>query len=571
MQRFTFLISAVLVWIFALPASANDDLKTRRINKSRVKRRDSVTALKNHKVRVAGKNGVRVEDLSKKALARHRAMVRHMKKARRGLQGDPVVAEEVIETADATVIVATMSATVADAAVVETEVPELSAAKQSRRPKFRANQLSGQALDNFKALKKRLRKKPKRHPLRRAMKQGDDALLEALARGEGDIEVVTTVAIPKDVPEIRDGRLQLPQATAWGGFDYGGMAAFMLANGVYPSIPIGLLTALADEEQELPQTTTSGTAKLTHKTILGHTITGGWEWETKWKFAIAEVRMSAGLSYGVGLRAPVKIETKVSPKKIDTVGPQDVSEKYETEVTAKVFNAPETFYRDAGLANGDLVGGKEFVLYGQLYFNVDGKVDLYLTEPSISFGRTFGIDYSKHFQPPFGDCSDCGLDFFIPAELTNTSVSAGVVRGDLELGFKVGGKGTLSFDYESYVDDKRVKSKHGGEEKWKHRFEYKKERTRTAKTWPKVLKKQKSIKYGYRLADFKYKWDVSITPGLQGGIAVDLGVWDHTFNLGPYWFDVFEIDVGTVKLERHEGAKNIFKRTKRGTKTWSKN
>jgi hypothetical protein len=569
MRRVALWVAAVVVIGFGLPAHADDDLRARRM-KARVLKKGKLAQLKARKVKVAGNKTMTIDAIANKALRKHRDMAAKLRKARRGLLSDPTTSEEAIETADATVLVATVKATVTDPGVVAGEVPELADLRRRRRVKLRARRLRGKARQNFERLKARLKNEPANHPLRKAMEKGDDALLEAIARGEGEVEITTTVAVPKEGPEIVNGKLEVPAFDPFGGFEYSqARRAIQLPAGKTARLPLDTVIRAIEKDDPAPEPITdrSGPVTNVHKTVLGRTVKGGWEWEKKWTFSVATVKISAGLSYGLGIRIPLRIKAKVKPGGVERTAVNDIDRDLTVEITPKIFNADEDFYREAGIAPGDRVQGKELVLNAQLYFNVTGKADLYVAEPKISFGKSFGIVEDQHFKPPFGNCSSssrCGFDIWLDPHLTQTTFNAGAVRGDASLGFNVTGSGELLMDVQTWIDDKERFSKHATKNRKTHSVSFNKEKTKTFKAEIKKMVRSGTKRYGYRLSNFEYQWQMSVVPALKAGVTVDLGVWDHRFNIGPFYFDFIELPLGRADFRAHDGAKKIFKRAKAG-------
>jgi hypothetical protein len=437
-------------------------------------------------------------------------------------------------------------------------------------------------------MKAEVRAKPAGHPLKAALEKGDQQLLDALARGEGDVEMTTTVVIPKVSPPIQNGKLQVPQVDD-SGFVYNAIKPIQIAPGTFEvegrlATPLMLHPAVAVGSAPEPtvaaaprrSTTETGTAKTHHKYVLGFTRSGAWEWEDKWSFLNADVTISAGASYGLGLRVPVRVDTEITPKRLVLKNAaKDEPGEYTVKVTAKTRDGNLDFYKDAEMPVADRHDGKELVMEASVWFKVKGTLDLWLDKVKRTVEGGVGFDYGRNFVPPHGDCGKkCGFDFWIPAKITRTDFNVAVLKGSAQVGFWVAGDGEVSMDFEAYYGQDRIKSKKGGEEKWKHRLIFPKERSFQAKGQLTTMTMAKGVQereksYGYKLSAPEYKWDIDVTPGLKGGLTVDLGVWDHKFNLGPWWFDWARINLGKVGLNRHKGTKAIYKELG-GTKVWKK-
>ncbi|MCA9556450.1 MAG: hypothetical protein KC933_40880, partial [Myxococcales bacterium] len=400
--------------------------------------------MKAQKVKVAGRGEETLGDLADKALQRSRAMQRRMQKARRALLRDAEVEEEVIETDDATLLVARVAAVVVDPAALAAELPELASLQRpGATSKIKAAQLTGEARTNFEEMKAEVQAKPADHPLKKALAQGDQALLDALARGEGDVEVTTTVVVPKELPAIQGGRLMVPAVDEDSGFVIGKVAPIQFVPAPLEgrlATPLVFYPMAAAEPAgpepvtaaRPPTTTETGVAKATHKYVLGFTETGSWEWEDKWSFLNAYVTISAGASYGFGLRVPVRIDTEITPKKLVLKNAaKDEPGEYTVKVTAKTVDGNLDFYKEAEVPVADRHDGKELVMEASVWFKVKGSLDLWLDEVKRTVQGGTGFDYGRHFLPPHGDCgAKCGFDFWIPATITRTHFDVAVVKGD---------------------------------------------------------------------------------------------------------------------------------------------
>jgi hypothetical protein len=77
-----------------------EGLSKRRLKRMKARRRGKLKAMKEHKVKVAGRGEETIGALADRALRRHRAMQKRMRKARRALMKEAAIEEEAIETDD---------------------------------------------------------------------------------------------------------------------------------------------------------------------------------------------------------------------------------------------------------------------------------------------------------------------------------------------------------------------------------------------------------------------------------------------------------------------------------------
>jgi hypothetical protein len=217
--------------------------------------------------------------------------------------------------------------------------------------------------------------------------------------------------------------------------------------------------------------------------------------------------------------------------------------------------------------------GKELVFEAGFDLRYDLKAGWGAIKKSGGVGKDF--DYGRNFKPPFANCgTKCGLDVWIPAEVTRTSLGITLakniyVKGSARVGFNIGGSGSVNVDYESQFARDTPRSLYRGDERKSHRLAFDNETTHTIKTELPMLDRPGSRNYGFRLYDPSYVWKVKVTPGVRVDVDVRAGNWvDKSYTVGPMWLNGLALDLGSLQLPRHDGTVNSY-RLNSGTKTFS--
>lgn len=505
-------------------------------NGQAIVRSGSVASLAGQVVPVGGTRQATIGSLAEQALAPARSMQSKLPQAASALFGSPVLSEEVAETADATILTSRTSFTVTDRAALGRQVPELGGFTPGTA---RLNQLSPGQRQAFDSYRRSLASKPAGHPLREASNRGDQALLDALATGVADVTITTNVRVEK-LPTPASGR-------------------FAVLNGPagIPAVAAPAGTASVAGPAGAPQGNASGQVDHTAKFLTGWSLGDSLHWSTKADYGLASLEVGFHAGYTVGLRVPVELRGTMTPSLVERRGSGAFRDSYEVSVhDVAAVDGDAAHYRNVGLATDLIADGDEFALEADAYAFAKGEV--LGSRFDERFPRQPLFDEGKNMRPPYGDCGPgCGLDFFFPCNLTKTCIDVlGIVTGGAQVGFNVGGTGSLSYTYASLVNGDVASStrRSTGETARTHRVTTD-GRTGMTQRFDTVLPADgSSIRFGYRLSDPVYEWNVAITPLVKAGISFDYVVGTAQLDFGPYRLPI-SVDVGTIRLGVHDGTR----------------
>ncbi len=498
-----------------------------------VVRRGTVASLAATPVTVGGTRQTTIGALADEALAQSRTLHTQVVAARAGLLADPALSEEVEETADATIYTARTNMTVTDRSIVSRNVPEL---EQYRAKSVRVNQLSANQRTALADYRRQMQGKDAAHPLKGPADQSDQALLDALSQGKGDVVITTKIRVEK---------LATP---ATGRYALAPYAIVLPGNEVVAGAP----------SNGTSQGVASGSVDNVSKFLTGWSLGDSMHASRKFDFGIADVEVGLHAGYTFGLRAPVEIRGTMTPSEIGrTMTVNGYLDQYEVSINdVKAVDGDAQFYRNTGLASDLIADGKELALQADAYAFAKGQVlgDRF----NERFPKKPLFDEGRHMRPPYGNCGQgCGLDFYFPCNATKTCIDLlGILRGGAQLGFNVGGTGSVSFDYESLVGDQVVPSKlrgNGGVTARKHRVTHD-GRSNTQSTFVTELGDLNSnTRFGYRISNPSYEWNVALTPLIKAEASFDYLVGETELRIGP-WFMPVSINVGTIRLPNHAGT-----------------
>lgn len=267
-----------------------------------------------------------------------------------------------------------------------------------------------------------------------------------------------------------------------------------------------------------------------------------------------------GAYYAFGLRVPVEVTATLDPVEITKLGTEDTAALASTTITAKPVNGDKAFYTAAGMAASEAHGGEELLLEAGAYAHVRVNAGWGIINVNETFPKNLGFDFSKDFDPPFGNCgTDCGFDVWIPSSLTHTGINViGIVEGSAQVGFNISGKGTVGMDYTSFFDGKAFESQ------WKskattHRLTFDGPTSEVVRTTLPALPSPDTEAFGYRIGAPTYDWRVTITPGVKGTVEVNAKpFFKIEETIGPFWLPFLDINLGTVKLAAHKGTTKTY-------------
>jgi hypothetical protein len=484
-----------------------------------VLRRGEVTALRQQEVVVKGHQKTNVGALADLAFKQDREFLAELQRSRGALASDPVVTEEVIETADEVVLVSKTSLTLVDAGKLSPGAVELGGLRaRTVSKRLQPATLDADQRRELTSLKAKLAGKPAGHPLKQAAASGDQALLDAVAAGLGDTTVTTTMVVKKGEPR----QLHAAMAT--------------------PAAPENVGSSPAS--QRVPGVQQAGEAKTLSKFVNGATQSDDFTVEKRWDFAVGFFKVELYLSYALGMRIPIQLTGTLNPTTISVQGAKDLTVPATARFSAAVLDADEAFYRDAGVPATQVLEGHEFVEEGRASVDVELKV---LGKKMLDTG--FGDTYSdsQDWRPPLGDGGGL-VDLWIPAKMTSTAVSLGALGGKVEFGFGLTGTGEVRATYQSLVNGQVVPS--GGRAgrgaaprtSWTLTFPSA-AMTRPVTTELEPLPSPGQRTFGYRLSSLEYSLKPMLIPKVRGTLWVDVPGYSHEWSLGlTLWFSAFHPD-----------------------------
>ena len=557
-----------------LPRSVNGRRRIGSLLDGKLERGRTLLAGSTRRINLEGRGDVSVQQIAEAAFAKHRERDRSLVAVQRGLLGAPVTREEVVETDQGVALRATTTVTVVDPRLVAS-VPGFARTPPSNPGTWVANWPADQRA-TFEA---DLALAPANHPLRIAAAQGETALLRAIEQGQGDVTVTTELFFPTVALEINDdGYAEVPQMRN-GRFDYDDrtrMDMRLLPPNRYdaPSREGAIWTedtgAQTQRRQNTdgsrteetfpttPPTTTIPSARNAMAFLAGFTAADGFEWtETIDAGPIGYVTVGAHASYGFGLRIPIEVVPELTPRNVVDVGAP--GERFETALTARVFDANAEFYQRTGINDEFVLDGKELVIQAGAWASIEGEV---LGQPfEEEFGKKF--DFSQNFSPPWDDCRDCGIEAWIPASVTRTEINiAGIVTGSAQVGFQVGGSGEVNVDYSSRFDGSVARSTYRGNSSavhvWRNSGARDSQRFTTDVSAEAIGGLDALPRpVGFRVSEPGYTWNVAITPGVKG--SVDVAVLGE-FEIGPLWLRPFAVNLGSVVFPTHPTSNRFYER-----------
>ena len=541
---------------------------SQRIKAQRLLGKGDISRFRGKKVPIGPKSTASLRKIYRSLFAGQKALRTNLRRISPGsgvLLGRPVAEDQVYEFADAFVLVASTSVTVVNPGELSRRSPQFRTFLGSRTSKRVS--LSGlppeslRGLDDF--IKNELPKRPANDPLKIAASKGKVALLTAIAEGKGLYETVEEIVIPKQLPPVVRGVPQLP----------------VLSNGVFLfnryRPPRSALIRKISAGTALRRRTVPGTRQVpprptspSHMTkvhmgrmkkvftanfMTGFTLGSNWEYCKTWRFDSGLFRIRLGAGYAVGLRFPIQVTGEIRPTHISTVGPNDVTTAFETQLTARPIGADCSYYNSTGMdPESSASCGKELAL--DFYFAYGLKFRAcWTTVLNWPYKERHTDPHSADFTPPFNR-NRGGLKFWIPAELTHTKFSAAVIKGSAQAGVKLSGTGTVELDYESF---------HGNE----------KSRRVLTFTRPSPVKIQNSLPpltpgsgqatareaYGFKLDNPVYKIHPTLTPGVRAQVTLGYKWFSRTIRTGDMWISALEMPLLPVTFTRHRGTTSQFR------------
>jgi hypothetical protein len=527
------------------PAKAGDGWIGKQFARERPIYQGALSGLSKKTVMLPDKRTLTVGELGRSLFADQQRLEAELKRAPAGSLLGAVKVEEVgYEYAHAYVLTRTVSVVVADPSKLRQGSPTFSRIAPKAKGQMTLKELKPEALQRFfKAKAGLLADEPGAHPLRLAAAKGDQALLDAVVDGAGELSVSDSFMILKVSAALNaQGQLLAPP--------FGG--------GVYDlskRAPIaGQLARPTPEPLVLPATQrSSGVTTVTSQHLNGFTYGHDWFWERRWEFFSGHVWLAAGLAYGFGLRMPIELKARMTPNAVATTGSTDQPSRFEVEVSAQTLDGGATHFTQAGLGQPLRRNGEEFLLFAELGYGYSFEA-LWM-----SFGyreySTYGFDFSQHFKPPQGGAWSAIKEYFIPAEVTRTKLDLGVVKGQLELGVRLDGRGWV---------DVVVKLLHKGQAQLAMLPNGQGGTAHTLRLEgaDKPIKLSTSLglgepgetTFGFLIDQIKYTVELSLLPGVRYGVTIGYSWLSKSFS-DTLWFESLRVPLPSLTLGTHEGTR----------------
>jgi len=432
------------------PQLDNDSLLAFQLKAETPKKKGSIGAFGGKTVEVAKGISLTLPAIEAKAFTEHKSIAKTLK----GLSGKAVFGSvrqstEVYEFKDSFVLVRSTGATVSNPKLVKSKAPLFARLTDGKSHKVIQSKLTAESKKGFAAFKTEVAGYPAGHPLRKAMAKGDQALLDALASGVGDVEIVDTLHIPKRAPKTTSAGLQIPKVIG-GRLDYSKKKSL---RGTKPSKSLpgakpgrsqftikddqaaaALGSTLADAAAGASD---GGGFHETAEFMAGNTWAESWTWQRRWNVPSGFLRVTLGASYGFGLRIPIEVKTKMSPAWVcdDGVDYERRNRSFKLDVKAEAKDGDVAFYRRAQMPEDKILNGDELALQASVGYGIKLRL-LWKTLVNRPY-KELGVDWGSDFDPPQGSATQRVTDIFLPASATHTAFSIGPLSGSARLGFRV--------------------------------------------------------------------------------------------------------------------------------------
>jgi len=552
----------------------------------------SMSSLGARRVEVAPGKQVTLAVIGQRWFGEHDQFEADMKRVKKTLVGTVRDSVEVHELRDAFVLVRATGATVSDPDALRKASPLFASLTKNRKTKVQIHKLSKQSKKGLKQFKAHLRTRPGSDPLRQAMQKGDQALLDALADGVGEMSVVDTLIVPKRAPSVAaDGRLMVPTMKA-GIPDYG--ATTPLGIGKVAGIDknqLGLTDAGAERVADaigLNDTghVVSGVAQTKAEFIAGRTWADSWDWERTFYVPSGFLRVKLGAHYAVGLRVPIEVEAKLDPIYVCENGRmrEQNSHRFNVRTKVRAVDGDVGFYRRAGMPNDLIADGKELALGAGVGYSV--KLRLFWETLVDRPYTEHGFDWGRDFDPPEGSRDVRVAEVFLPSHLTRTRLNFGPLKGSVRFGLRVDVHGQVNAHLSGFQagdlrqalrrpsgstsvaggnpknSPQRMVFRDGGWKLWE--FGLLNHAYAKGRSTPSY-----SERFGYQIDHVSYDSSWSVVPGVKvhasasyAGYGIG-GTW-------TYWLETARLPVGSLNLTHHPGTRTQL-RSDRGLKVWHLN
>lgn len=488
----------------------------------------------------------------------------------------PVVLDEVIEFDDSFVIRKSTTVVVLDPAEMKRISPTYNSfLTQRSAKKISVNALDAESRKGLADLMKNLGNLDPRNPIRQEAAKGEQAVLDAIVEGKGELTIEDTIVVPKKIP------LPVKGVTMYPTFQNGTLNFKKLKPVTLPLLkemnrvprkttlkPVTNFkmqkVTMVPKDPNLPEFTTSGKHHFTAEFLAGFTKGHSWQWERKWTYDSGFFRVTIGGGYGLGLRVPVRAKGELSPTYIYNYDRRDKQINVQGKIMVETLDADENYYKRTGLNNSKLFRGNEVVLEYQLGFGYKLRA-LWKDLAKKSFSG-IGLNYSQNARPPYGaNCNNCGFHIPIPPEITQTAFDYSVMTGFVQTGFHVNGTGKAIFAFTPLLNDipsNKINLMFDNNQ-------YKSFSIRLLPQTPPTGKDKITQKFGFRLDNLVYRMGMSITPEVRVGVQAGYKNFSRTFTTEWIQLNMFKLQMGTVRLYTHAGTRPDYTFNE-GSKTFKK-
>lgn len=406
-------------------------------------------------------------------------------------------------------------------------------------------------------------------PLRAAAARGEQALLDAIVAGQGQLTVEDTLIIPRvagvdqganlAIPTIRGGVFDLArpepvrtpplraiavQPEPSGGRTPGAVRPLMRAAPAEPP-------ARAPLE---PKAEASGQHSMTAEFLLGATRAANFQWERKWTFPSGFFRLTLGAGYAFGYRVPLLASASVEPTRGVIVDYEDKRVVIGAAASVRTINGDADYYRRAGLPASLVMGGDELLLEANVGWGY--KFRALWKDIAHRPYSAVGISFSQGFTPPMttGDGSNDFALLLQPAA-TGISVEGTFVGGSAAIRLDGAAWGNAGVELQTLVDGRQQRA-----------FKVTADKATQAGVYPyritmdpvplRAGTTSQSRSFGVRLAEPEYRGRLLIVPSIQLGFKVGYKKLKRGFTTGWIPLNSLKIDTGNYSWPVHQGTRS---------------
>ncbi len=476
------------------------------------------------------------------------------------LVGRPQVNEAIVEFPESLVMIRQVRVVIRDPRQAAASAPELASflapVDQASVASATVNSLPQDEKEAFhRFIKEELPLLDPDDPLRQAMiNGGEDAVLRAALSGAGLFDVTDEVVIERNLyndgslrlsPQMRPLVMQPKQAA---GESRPGSASLIKQNSPVTERAVGQQSDMEYRYENGEKA--EGTLNISESFLAGFTLGQEFKWERRWNFGCGFLRLTYTVGYGFGLRIPLRLEGNLSPTRIVRSAENDPGRDLMLSLRAVALDADQNYYKNAGVPQTQLFGGQEFVLEAGARFSYKlyalGKDWVNASMDDGAFSR------SRDFTPPLGGAPRELFSIDIPPEVTQTTLSAGALKGYLQLGFVMLGSGKALSQTTLIADNANVAQKslqifNSG---------IITEALRLQPLSPGSPGTVQEQRFGVRIAAPQYFLTLQPTARVRVGISVTAGSLKRSVNTD--WINVVSLNLGQIMLSPHAGTREFY-------------